>query len=102
MKLKVGARLRSAVCSTEVIVVRAPSKDVELCCGGQPMLGPGETAAAAGSPGAGLDQGSDMGKRYVDEGLGIEVMVTKAGPGSLSVDGGLLDVQAPKKLPTSD
>ena len=102
MKLKVGARLRSAVCTTEVIVVRAPGKDVDLRCGDQPMYGAGESAGASGAPTPGHDQGSEMGKRYVDDALGIEVMVTKAGPGSLSVDGTLLAVQAPKKLPTSD
>ena len=51
MQVKMGSRLRSAVCSTEVIVVRAPSSDVGLTCGGAPMLAPGED----GPTGAELD-----------------------------------------------
>ena len=36
--LKAGRRLRSAVCSTEVMVIAAPEADVELRCGGAPMI----------------------------------------------------------------
>ena len=32
-----GQRLHSAVCATEVIVVRAPDAPVDLSCGGHPM-----------------------------------------------------------------
>jgi hypothetical protein len=38
MLVKPGVRLRSAVCSTEVIVVRAPGAELDVCCGGQPMV----------------------------------------------------------------
>ena len=37
-QLKAGTRLRSAVCNTEVMVVLAPSGDVELTCGGTSMI----------------------------------------------------------------
>jgi hypothetical protein len=32
--LKPGTRLRSQVCSTEVIVVRPPTAEIQLTCGG--------------------------------------------------------------------
>ena len=38
-QLTVGTRLRSAVCTTEVMVVAAPEGDVELTCGGSTMIG---------------------------------------------------------------
>ena len=38
MELKAGSRWRSAVCDTEVVVVRAPSGAASLECGGQPMV----------------------------------------------------------------
>ncbi len=37
MELKPGTRLRSTVCETQVVVVRAPSEPVELACGGAPL-----------------------------------------------------------------
>ena len=37
--LKPGLRLRSAVCATEIVVLRAPPSEVELTCGGMAMLG---------------------------------------------------------------
>ena len=42
-----------------------------------------------------------MGKRYVDEG-GAEVLVTKAGAGSLSVGTTALELKEAKPLPASD
>ena len=44
MELKPGTKLMSAVCETQVIVVRAPAVEVELGCGGAPLIGVGETA----------------------------------------------------------
>src|SRR5437870_4779176 len=38
MNLKPGSRWKSAVCATEVVVVRPPSGDVSLECGRAPML----------------------------------------------------------------
>ena len=39
--LKPGLRLKSAVCATEIMVIRAPSLDAVLACGGTEMLGIG-------------------------------------------------------------
>ena len=36
--LKAGTRLRSAVCTTEMMIVAAPKEEVELTCGGAPVI----------------------------------------------------------------
>lgn len=103
MKLSVGTRLCSVVCDTEVIVVRAGSSDDDLCCGGRPMV-PKEQASSAskGAPSPDLAGGTVLGKRYVDEDAGLEVLVTKAGAGTLSLGTEPLAVKEAKRLPTSD
>jgi hypothetical protein len=102
MDLKPGSRWKSAVCDTEVVVVRPPSAPAALECGGQPM-----TPHAAERP-AGLAlspdhaAGSLLGKRYTDAESGLEALCSKPGAGSLSVDGRPLAVKEAKKLPASD
>lgn len=103
-RLTTGTRLRSQVCGTEVIVVRPPQGSVDLTCGGVPMMPlaearPDETAA----PIAGLDTGTQLGKRYTTAGEDdFEVLVTKAGAGSLADDRTPLEIKAAKALPSSD
>jgi hypothetical protein len=102
MEVRPGSRLKSVVCDTQVIVVRAPSEpqQVVLCCGGQPMV----ALDAEGPAGLALDPEQDggtlLGKRYVYEDL--EVLCTKAGKGSLSVGGVRLPLKEAKPLPASD
>ena len=102
MELKPGSRWRSAVCATEVIVVRAPSRSISLECGGHPMV------AQNAEPPSGLtldpDQagGTPIGKRYADNDSGLEVLCTKAGEGSLTIDGAPLLLKDAKPLPSSD
>ena len=101
--LKAGARLRSQVCTTEIIVVSAGSGIVTLPCGGQPMVDLTATSTDAGSPAPGLDGGSVLGKRYTasaDERL--EVLVTKAGDGTLADADTPLTIRQAKALPASD
>lgn len=100
MELKAGTRLRSAVCDTEVVVVKAPSAAVELCCGGASMIPVGDEPAG-GAPAAGLDGGTLLGKRYTDGGE-LEVLCSKPGAGSLSVADQVLEVKGAKPLPSSD
>jgi hypothetical protein len=101
MPLKVGSRLRSAVCTTEVMVVRAPADDVELTCGGAPMAAP-DAVPEGLTIDPELAGGSQLGKRYADEELGLEVLVTKAGDGTLCVNGTVLPIKGAKGLPASD
>ena len=101
MELKAGARLKSAVCSTEVIVVKAPADDVEATCGGAPMVAP-DGDATGGTPADGADGGTQMGKRYVTDDEGLELLCTKPGDGSLGVGAALLTLKEAKTLPASD
>jgi hypothetical protein len=102
MELRPGLRLESATCDTQVVVVRAPvgGGDVDLRCGGEPLreLGGGgdrRPLAAEGEP-------SLLGKRYEDAELGLEVLCTQAGAGTLTVGATPLAVKGAKPLPSSD
>lgn len=101
MDLKPGTRLRSQACSTEVIVVRPPEQAVDLCCGGAPMVPVGGEAEDRPLDPT-LEDGTLLGKRYADEKTGIELLCTKAGAGSLSLDGAPLPLKEAKPLPSSD
>jgi hypothetical protein len=98
--VKPGARLRSAVSTAEVVVVRAPKTAVELCCGGAPMVVPDGVVAAAGTDVQG--PATLLGKRYVDEETTLELLCTKTGAGLLTVDGRELALKGAKTLPSSD
>ena len=100
--MKPGTRLRSAVCTTEVIVVSAPKDAVELCCGGQPMLERETDGASSGSLDAAWASGTALGKRYHHAATLLEALCTKSGKGSLSVNGEALEIKVPKALPASD
>jgi len=102
MELKPGSRWRSAVCDTEVVLVRPPSAAASLECGGQPMAPHGAERPAGLAVSADHAGGSLMGKRYVDAESGLEALCTKPGAGSLSLDGRPLTMKEAKKLPSSD
>jgi hypothetical protein len=103
MDVKPGARLRSVVDTTEVIVVRAPSEPLDLRCGGRPLVELGDESGGDGSgPVAPFDTGTLLGKRYVHADSGLELLCTKAGAGALSVGDELLPVKEAKPLPSSD
>ena len=102
MQLKAGSRLRSAVDTTEIVVVRAPSEDVDIRCGGHPMVAVGGDGAPAGELDAKFAGPTQLGKRYTDDSGDLEVLCTKAGEGALSVGDVLLGIKAAKPLPSSD
>ncbi|HVX22135.1 MAG TPA: hypothetical protein VHB02_12355 [Acidimicrobiales bacterium] len=101
MDLPAGSRWRSAVDTTEVIVVRPPTTAVDLECGGASMV-----PVTADAPGGAVDPdhnaGTELGKRYVDDDAGIEVLCTRPGDGSLAVAGRPLVLKEAKPLPSSD
>jgi len=101
-QLKPGARLRSAACTTEVIVVKAPPRDVEVSCGGARMLGSDEDRPGAVAPVDAAGEPTLLGKRYTNAEEDIELLCTKAGDGSLAVDGEALELKDAKPLPSSD
>ena len=100
MQLKPGNRLESVTCTTQVVVVEAPADDVDVRCGGEPMQPIG--AGSEQRPMAGTGDPTLVGKRYADEDLGLELLCTKAGEGSLSVGDRPLPVKGAKPLPSSD
>ena len=60
---KTGSRLQSQVCGTQVIIIKAPAGEAALDCGGQPMIDVTQSPVAGLSPAAGLDGGTQIGKR---------------------------------------
>jgi hypothetical protein len=100
VELRAGARLRSVVSATEVIVVKPPSVPVELRCGGALMVGVADQHPAVGEL---VDDGETLaGKRYEHEETGLLVLCTKAGGGSLSIGDRRLPIQVTRALPPSD
>ena len=97
--LAAGDRLKSVVCTTEIMVIVAPDGDVNLCCGGAPMSA-GDGGDAALDPG--FADGAVIGKRYANADGSLEVLCVKAGAGSLAVGGDVLAVKDAKKLPKTD
>lgn len=101
-RLRSGLRLKSAVCTTEVMVVAAPEADVEVTCGGAPLLPLGDSTQSGVKIDEGAAGGTLLGKRYVDAAGSLELLCTKPGKGSLAVGGDLLVLKAAKPLPSSD
>jgi hypothetical protein len=99
--IKNGTRLQSQVCDTQVIVVRSADSLDDLRAGGAPMVPVGTEPEAGLTIDPEFSGGTLMGKRYVDDG-GAEVLVTKAGAGSLSVGATPLEIKEAKPLPASD
>ncbi len=85
----------------EVVVIKAAPGDVDLRCGGIPMLdGSGEGVPTEG---ASAPEGSvALGKRYVDDDDTLEVLCSKGGAGELSVGDRPLVLKSAKPLPSSD
>ena len=98
--MKPGTRLKSAVCDTEVVVVRGGGDGVIVECGGAPMGQ--ERPSDLGAIDPGFADGSLLGKRYVDAGATIELLCVKPGQGTLSMGGEALRTKDAKALPSSD
>jgi hypothetical protein len=85
-----------------VIVVRAGAgAGAALTCGGQPLVPVGAERRQL-EPLPGLDGGSELGKRYADDAGSVELLVTKAGVGSLGIGTVPLVIKGAKPLPSSD
>jgi hypothetical protein len=101
VKFRAGQQLVSAVDSTAVIVIKAPAAECTVTCGGVAMAAAGGPVTAA-EPDPTLLGGTQIGKRYVDDADTIQLLCTKAGQGTLALDGNPLQIQAAKPLPASD
>jgi len=100
-EIKAGQKLRSAVCDTQVIVIKAIPGDHELSCGGAAMIGL-DSPASVSTVAPAMREGTLLGKRYVDESEALELLCVKAGEGTLALDGVALGTKQPKALPSSD
>lgn len=102
MQLRPGLRLTSTVCTTSVVVVRAPHDDLDVRCGGAPMVPHDADRSPSGPPAAAHAAGTLVGKRYWDEATNLELMCTSPGEGSLSLGEEPLGVKPATPLPSSD
>lgn len=102
MDLRPGQKLHSAVCDAEFVVVKAPSEAVDLRCGGAPLLQDGETPEGSPTLDESLGEAPQLGKRYADEQLGLELLCAKAGKGALTIGDQPLLLKGAKPLPSSD
>jgi hypothetical protein len=102
MQLRPGQKLHSTVSEAQVVVVKAPADEVDLACGGAPMVEDPEAANAGGAADDSLGEGPQLGKRYADEELGLELLCSKAGAGTITVGGQPLLMKGAKPLPSSD
>ena len=93
--------MHSATDACEVVVVKAPADPVDLRCGGHPFL-PADAEPTSESIVAGYEGGTQLGKRYSEDEIGLELLCTKAGEGAISVGETVLAVKGAKPLPASD
>ncbi len=101
LTMRAGERFSSAVCSTEIIVVRPPAEGVDLRCGGvamRPVIDSGDRLPIDTA----FSGGTQIGKRYSDSESGLEVLCTKNGEGLLSIGERMLCLKQSKPLPSSD
>ena len=101
VELKAGGRLKSAVCATELIAVKAPDGELDIRCGGVPMVIAGTDAPDA-TPVDGFTDGCALGKRYVNDDASLELLCTKAGEGSVSLGDTIMAIKDAEQLPASD
>jgi hypothetical protein len=99
MQLRPGLRLNSAASDAQVIVVRAPKGDVDVRCGGLPMV---NGDAPLSGDARGDAEPLVIGKRYVDSSGDLELLCTKPGAGGLSLGDEPLAIKVVKPLPASD
>ena len=103
VQLRTGARLRSQVDATEIIIVRAPAHEVGLMCGGHPMIDVKAEPEAGLTLDPTLSSGSPVGKRFsLADDPSLEVLVTKGGDGTLAEGSTPLVLKEAKQLPSSD
>lgn len=102
LSIRPGMRLRTRSGGTEVLVVRAPQRPVDLRCAGDRMA----ADRAAGQEPAGdsdpATSGVLVGKRYTDPAGELELLCIKPGRGPLTLDAEELRMMAARELPSSD
>jgi len=85
------------------MVVAAPGDaDVDVRCGGAPMVVAPETPPEGAALDPTASAGTLLGKRYVSPTGDLELLCVKPGKGSLAVGDAPLSVKEAKQLPSSD
>lgn len=103
VELRPGTRLKSAVDATEVIVVKPPNDSAaKIRCGGTEMILATDTSTPRGTIDPAAAGGSLLGKRYIDEATDLELLCTRPGDGTLTVEARDLQIKAAIALPTTD
>jgi hypothetical protein len=102
MDWKPGSRLKARSGGGEFVLVRPSSHGGDLRCGGHGMASIDEVAATGPAPNGELADPVLVGKRYFDELSGLELLATKAGVGTLTLDGRKMAPKGVKALPASD
>ncbi len=97
---KAGTKLNSAVCDTQIMVLRICGDDMEITCGGELMQA--EAVIQKGTLRSAFAGGTLAGKRYVDEAESLEFLCTRGGDGTIAINGAALDIKQAKRLPSSD
>ena len=103
MQLKPGTRLKSTVCTTEVVVGARTGRRHRRAVR---RRGDGPVQCARHAPGGSIDpiraEGTRSGKRYADDQIGLELLCTKDGDGSLFIGDTPILAKDAKPLPSSD
>jgi hypothetical protein len=94
--------LLSTTSDVEVLVIRPPAGEVEVTCGGLPMIVAGGGRGDFAVPEDSAEVSTLIGKRYEDIESGMELLCAKGGAGALACDGQLMTLRAAKPLPASD
>ena len=104
VQMALGEAKAKAKSEFKAVVAESGYSLDDLRAGGAPMVPIGSEGPAADASltiDDSLSEGTLMGKRYVDD-TGAEVLVTKAGKGTLSIGSTPLSLKEAKPLPASD
>ena len=99
VQLRAGQALYSTIDPTSVVVIKAPAGPVSISVNGVALTASKPDVVPSDAP---AGEGTVLGKRYADDGTGIELLVTKPGTATLEVNGASLAVKESKPLPASD
>ena len=99
LQLRAGQSLYSTIDPTSVVVIKAPAEPVSISVNGVEVTADKPDTVPSDPP---AGSGTLLGKRYADDAIGIELLVSKAGSGTLEVNGAPLAVKDSKPLPSSD
>jgi hypothetical protein len=83
-------------------VIQAPADDVDVRCGGAPLIDLGASGEPGATPSADAADGTQLGKRYVSAAGDLELLCTKPGAGTLGLGATPLVIKGAKPLPSSD